>query len=154
MASRIDFACHAIPVAAVAAGENIATETIARDPSKIFTGAGTVAVTYSNTLGYTTGTATYLTIASTGWTEITVLQSKLFLFIRNTGYTSSAFTTGTTAAIRVDVVDGSTADDVECMRIPTYGAVAIPLPNDSVDGTVWKIRSSSGPLCVEYFVTD
>ena len=148
MASRIDFACHAIPVAAVAAGENLATETIARDPSKIFTGAGTVAVAYTNTLGYTTGTATYLTVTDAAWTDV-VCNAKVFIFIRNTGYTSSAFTTKSTQTLRVQVT--VTTETVECLLIPAGAAVALPVCSDAL---TWGLRSTSGNLCVEYFVTD
>lgn len=88
MASRVEYAVRCTPICAVAAGENMATETLAADVRQVLSGGGSVDVTWGTTLGYSAGVATPITVPGGG--SITTLvdgsvASYKVVFIKNTG---------------------------------------------------------------------
>ena len=92
MASRIEYAVSCTPICAVAAGENLATETVAADVAKSLSGAGSVTCTWGTTVGYASGAPVYVSTGGTTGTGTTVgtLTSIKFLSIKHTGYAYSS----------------------------------------------------------------
>lgn len=107
MASRVEYAVSATPVAAVGAGENVATETIAADVNKSIGGSGSVTVTWGTTTyaPYVTS-ATNLAAGQTAATLGTFTNAK-FVVIKHTGYlysSASALGAATDAKLKVTMV--------------------------------------------------
>jgi hypothetical protein len=112
MASRVDYAVSATPVASVSAGENVAVDTIAADVSKTLGGSGSSTVTWGSTVGYASGNAAYVTTATNygvGQTATTLgtFTNAKFVFVKHSGYlysSSSALGAATTAKLKVCMV--------------------------------------------------
>jgi len=85
MASRIDFAVSATPIASVAAGENVAVDTIAADVGKSLGGSASV-VTAHVTLGYGSGVVSYGSVPANGGAKFQIGVDNTpydFIFIKN-----------------------------------------------------------------------
>ena len=113
MASRVDYAVSATPVAAVGAGENVATETIAADVNKTIGGGSSVTVTWGDTIPQVSSayapyvaSGTNLAVAATAVTLGTFTNAK-FVVIKHTGYlysSASALGAATTAKLKITMV--------------------------------------------------
>ena len=162
MANRIQFNVSCTPIAAVAAGENIATETIAIDMQKSLGGSGevksgetvpSITVDFTTTAGYTANTVAYGNIATSATTTTLIADASAYEFIciRHTGYEYLAATTlssATTMAIDIYI----NTQPICCIR----PGEAIILPLRSKTGAVLiggRLQSGTTGVAVEYFAT-
>tara|TARA_R110000744_G_C18955329_1_gene516193 strand:- start:43 stop:522 length:480 start_codon:yes stop_codon:yes gene_type:complete len=112
MASRIDFAVSATPVVSVAAGENVAVDTISADVGKVLGGSGSSTVTWGTTIGYGSGAPVYVTTATNyavgqTATSLGTFTNAKFIFVKHTGYlysSSSALGVATTAKLKICMI--------------------------------------------------
>ena len=109
MASRVEYAVSATPVMTVAAGENVAVDTLAADVSKTLGGSGSSTVTWGSTVGYGSGNPVYVTTATNyanGQTasSLGTFTNAKFIFVKHSGYlysSSSALGAVTTAKLKI-----------------------------------------------------
>tara|TARA_R110002051_G_scaffold106353_1_gene179448 strand:- start:3370 stop:3843 length:474 start_codon:yes stop_codon:yes gene_type:complete len=155
MASRVDYAVSATPVAAVGAAENVATETVAADLNQSIGGSGSIAVSWGDTLPTTF--PTYLSVDTTA--NGTALNAddgvNDFIWIKNTGYTFGASATvlgdavadGVTLAVKLGL-GGSTI-----CTLDAGAGILIPKPGTNYDAANdYYLTASAGTIAVEWAV--
>ena len=148
MASRVEFAVSATPVATVDAGENVAVDTIAADVKKSLGGSASVTTTHNST-GFGSGAAAYGNAAVSGGSALTLGSAGYdFVFIKNTGKKYSSATAlgdDTTASLKV------TLGSQEACTIPAGGAIVLP----TVPAVAVKVQSAaaSDTIAVEYLLS-
>ena len=135
MANRVEFSVSATPVAAVSAGENIATETIAKDMQKTLGGSGSVSsgetnpsvtVDFTTTTGYSGNTVAYQNVNNT--THVTVLADATnvdMAVFKHTGYAygSDAVTLGDAVTRKINIM----VDDQNVACLAAGEAIVLPL---------------------------
>ena len=152
MASRVDYAVSATPVAAVAASENVATETVAGDLNQSIGGSASVTVDWSDTLPTTF--PTYLSIDTTGNGTALNADSGVndFIWIKNTGYkfsTTSVLGEVTDATLAVKLGSGGSTI---CTLAPGAG-IFIPKPGANYDAANdYYLTASADTIAVEWAV--
>jgi len=148
MASRVEFAVSATPVASVAAGENVAVDTISADVKKSLGGTASIATALTNT-GFAAGAASYGNAAVSGGADLTLGSGGYdFVFIKNTGFKfSSSSVLGDVTSAGLVVTIGSQA----LCTIPAGGAIILP----TVPAVAIKVKSDSGSdtIAVEYLLS-
>jgi len=148
MASRVDFSVSCNPIYTHAAGEGVATDTIAGDVGKSLGGSGSVETTWGETEGYgdaIAGVADYKSATTTAAT-LDTLSSIVFLFIKHSGYTDSSLDIATTAKLTV-TLGASTV-----IAILNAGD-AIILPYATATSPDIQVKSEFGTIAVEYMAT-
>ena len=159
MASRIDFAVSCTPVCAVAAGENIATETIAADVLKSLGSAGSTTVTWGTTTGYAAGAPAYVQSganAAIGQTALTlgIPASCKFIYIKHTGYVfSTTAVLGAATAALLTICTAATIAAASTIAILNPGE-SIILPLNTANSTVlYAAGTVTGGVAVEIMAT-
>ena len=148
MASRVEFAVSATPIASVGASENVAVDTIAADVKKSLGGSASVVTTHDST-GFGSGAAAYGNAAVSSGSALTLGSGGYdFVFIKNTGKKYSSATAlgdATTATLKV------TFGSQEICSIPAGGAIVLP----TVPAVAVKVQSTSGSdtIAVEYLLS-
>ena len=156
MASRIDFAVSCMPVCAVAAGENIATETIAADVLKSLGSAGSVTVTWGTTIGYAAGAAAYVSTGATIGTGTTVgtLTSIKFITIKNTGYLySSSSVLGAATTYKVTVCMNATVAPGTTIAVLGPGESIVLPYQTATTPTIFVAPEAAFAVAVEIMAT-
>ena len=147
MASRVEYAVSATPVASVVAGENVAVDTIAADVGKSLGGSASITTTH-DTDGYTSGAPDYDEAEDSTGTDSTLGSSGYdFVFIKNTGYKYDGGALGEVSAGNLVVTLGSQ----EVCTLPAGGAIVLP----SVPAVAIKVISDSATdnIAVEYILS-
>ena len=153
MASRVTYAVSCTPICAVAAGENLATETIAADVAKSLSGAGSVTCTWGSTIGYASGAAAYVSTGGTTGTGTTVgtLTSIKFLYIKHTGY---LYSSGAATTDKVIVCCNSATVAAGITVAVLNPGEAILLPFQTATSAVFYVApSSTNAIAVEVMAT-
>jgi len=141
MANRVEFSVSATPVAAVSAGENIATETIAKDMQKTLGGSGSVSsgetnpsvtVDFTTTTGYSGNTVAYQNVNNT--THVTVLADATNVDMAVFKHTGHAYSTATALGDAVTRKINIMVDDQNVACLAAGEAIVLPLR--SILGTV------------------
>jgi hypothetical protein len=134
MASRVDYAVSATPVAAVGAAENIATETIAADVNKTIGGGGSVTVTWGATIPQVSSayapyvaSGTSLAVDAAAVTLGAFTNAK-FIVIKHTGYLFSSETVlGLVTAAKLKITMVATIANATTVAILNAGdAIILP----------------------------
>tara|TARA_R110000765_G_C18920082_1_gene605798 strand:- start:775 stop:1218 length:444 start_codon:yes stop_codon:yes gene_type:complete len=146
MASRIEFAVSATPIVSVAAGENIAVDTIAADVGKSLGGSGSQVAVWGSTEGYAAGDPVHK-IATGSAAELDTLTSIKFLFIKHSGFEDDAKTTANTTSL-VSVSLGASA----VFAVLASGD-AIVLPFATATSPDIQVKTDTGSVAVEYMAT-
>jgi len=162
MSNRIEFSVSCTPVVSVAAGENVAVDTIAKDMQKSLGGSGkvesgetspSVTVDFTTTTGYSGNTVAYQNInASVSTVNILADASAYdFICIRHTGHKySDATTLGSATTMAVDIYVGT-----QCIGALRPGE-GIVLPLRSKTGVVvigGRLQSGTTGVALEVFAT-
>ena len=159
MASRIEFAVSATPVATVAAGENVAVDTIAADIGKSLGGSASVTTAHT-TVGYASSTVAYGSVPANGGAKLQLGADNTaydLVFIKNTGFAySSATALGDASThnllVHIETSGGSAWQQIA--SIPPGGAIV--LPNFAAQGSskgLWVESSSTDVIAVEYILS-
>ena len=134
MANRVEFSVSATPVAAVSAGENIATETIAKDMQKTLGGSGSVSsgetnpsvtVDFTTTTGYSGNTVAYQNVNNT--THVTVLADATNVDMAVFKHTGYAYSSGTALGDAVTRKINIMVDDQNVACLAAGEAIVLPL---------------------------
>jgi hypothetical protein len=160
MANRIEFAVSVTPIATVAAGENVAVDTIAADIGKTLGGSASV-TTGHTTAGYgttTTGVVVYANAVASGKTQLGNDDTLYKLvFIKNTGFQFSSYTalgdaTTNTLDVYIEITGGSLW--MRMCAIPAGGAIILPnWPAQGAGKGLHVETSGSDSIAVEYFLS-
>jgi hypothetical protein len=150
MASRVEFAVSATPIASVAAGvsENVAVDTIAEDIGKSLGGSASIATDHT-TVGYGSSTVAYHEAEVSGGAATTMGSAGYdFVFIKNTGFQHVDATTlgeSTDAGLVVTI-----AAQALC-TIPAKGAIVLP----TVPAAAIKVQSDDAAenIAVEFILS-
>ena len=159
MASRIEFAVSATPIATVAASENVAVDTIAADVGKSLGGSASV-TTGHTTVGYGSSTVAYGSVPANGGAKLQIGADATaydFVFIKNPGFLYSSATAlgaASTNNLLVHIETTATSAWQQIASIPPGGAIV--LPNFASQGSgkgLWVESSSSDVIAVEYITS-
>jgi len=148
--NRINFAISATPIVSVAAGENVAVDTIAYDMQKTLGASGNVSsgetspsvtIDYSTTAGYNSNVVAYQNVNnSSAVTILPDLSIYDFIIIKHTGCLySSATELGATTTMAIDIYIGTQI--IGCIRpnegllLPLRGKVSAALKAALQTGT-------------------
>jgi hypothetical protein len=154
MASRVEYAVSATPVAAVGAGENVATETIAADVNKSIGGSGSVSVTWGSTnyAPYVTS-ASNLAVGQTA-TSLGTFTNAKFIVIKHTGYLfSSASVLGAATTAKLKITMASSIANATTVAILNAGD-AIVLPYNVACTPTLFSAGDSASIAVEVMETE
>ena len=157
MASRVEFAVSATPIATVAAGENVAVDTIAADVGKSLGGNASVTTSHT-TVGYGSSTVAYANAAASGKTQLGADNTAYdFVFIKNTGYEYSSATAlgdSTTDTLHVHIEYTAGSARAQICSIPAGGAIVLPsFPAQGSSKGIFVETSGSDSIAVEYILS-
>ena len=156
MASRVDYAVSCVPICAVAAGENLATETLCTDVAKGLGASGSATVTWGATIGYAAGVPAYVTTGATIGTGTTIgtLTSVKFVYIKHTGCLfSSSAVLGAATTYKVTVCMNATVAAATTIAVLNPGE-AIVLPyNTATTPTIFVAPEAAFAVAVEVMAT-
>ena len=157
MASRVEFAVSATPIATVSAGENVAVDTIAADVGKSLGGSASVTTSHT-TVGYGSSTVAYANAAASGKTQLGADNTAYdFILIKNTGFEYSSATalgdaTSNTLDVYIEYTDGSAWSNI--CKIPAGGAIILPnFPAQGSSKGIFVETSGSDSIAVEYILS-
>ena len=165
MANRIEFSVSCTPIVSVAAGENVAVDTIAKDMQKSLGGSGAVSsgetnpsvtVDFAATGGYGGGVVDYKNVnTSATTTTLIVMQEAVginldFVIVKHTGYLYSGTTTlGIATTMAVDIYVA--AEPIGCLR--PGEALLLPLRGKSISTLGARLQSGTIGVAIEMFAT-
>lgn len=159
MASRVNYAVSATPICTVAAGENMAVDTLAADVAKGLGAGGSVAVTWGSTVGYGSGAPVYVQSganAAIGQTPITlgIPASAKFIYIRHTGYIfSSTSVLGAVSAALLTICVANPIAAATTIAILNPGeAIILPL-NTATSAVLYAAATQANGVAVEVMAT-
>jgi hypothetical protein len=159
MASRIEFAVSATPVATVAAGENVTVDTIAADIGKSLGGSANV-VTAHTTLGYGSATVAYGSVPANGGAKFQIgadATTYKFVFIKNPGalYSSpTALGASSESELKVHIETTAGSAWQQIASIPKGGAIILPnFVSQGSDKGLFVESSGSDIIAVEYITS-
>jgi len=143
MSSRVEYAVSATPIFSHSAGEGVAADVIAADVNKTLGGNGSVTCTWGTTIGYTSGSPSYVTTAtnySVGATaaELETFTSVNFVIIKHTGYLySSSSALGAATAEKLKITMAATIADATTVAVLNPGEAIILPYNSAVTPTLY-----------------